>query len=172
MDRAAVIADLTFDHRASIVRYMDEQASKLASCGRRDEATLLRATASSISAKIDIEPGKAGIASPVDAICLEVCSNIGGAMLRDILSKDRSESAMRCYFGTVWVAKKRLGWSNESIGDHLDRDASTISHALKRAEEIRAGDAAFRKITEELTSREIRCEHCQHPLLHQAPGGN
>jgi chromosomal replication initiation ATPase DnaA len=172
MDRAALVADLSFDHRGSIVRYIDEQANKLATVGRREVATVLRATALSITAKIDIEPGKGGIASPVDAIGLEVCANLGEAMLRDILMKDRSEGVMRSYFGTVWVAKKRLGWSNESIGDHLDRDASTISHALKRAEEIRAADPEFRKITDELTRREVRCENCQAPLLHSVAGGN
>jgi chromosomal replication initiation ATPase DnaA len=166
-DRAALLAELAFDHRDSILRYMEAQAGKLAQRGRCEEASVLRATASSIKAKLDIEPGKGGIASPVDAIGLEVCSNLGGAMLRDILSKVRAEGAMRCYFGTVYVAKKRLGWSNESIGDHLDRDPSTIGAALKRAEEIRKTDAEFRRVTDDLSFGEIRCEHCQHPLLSQ-----
>lgn len=165
MNREQLLADLSFDHRGSIVAFMLRQANRFEETEQREAATALRATASSISAEIDISAGKQGIASPMDAIIIEVCRHIEGAQPNAVLARDRSEPATRAYFAAVFVAKRRLGWTNDCIGKHVDRDPSTISAALKRADEIRGEDEAFRELTDELTRREMRCENCRAHLV-------
>lgn len=161
----AIKAALAFDHRGSIVTYFEDQANKLAIAGRREDATLLRAQASNVRQQFDVNAGKDGIASPVDAIILELCAAFGGATLEDIVDdKARSKPALRVYYASAWVAKKRLRWTAAAIADHLDRERSTISHALQQAENLRSTDDEFRRVTDELTERMILCEHCQAPL--------
>jgi hypothetical protein len=154
-----------FDHRASIVRYLESQATKFEVSDQRDEATALRATASSVAALLDITAGVNGIACPVTAIIREVAAQLGGANHAEVIAPSRgSLAAIRIRFAAMWVAKKRLGWSDERLETGFRRERSTITHGIERADEIRASDEEFRVVTDALVTQEIRCEHCQMPL--------
>jgi hypothetical protein len=156
-----------FDHRDSIIKYMDSQADKFEAHGLKPEATALRATASSVKAMIDILPGQGDIASPVVPIAIHAVEAFGGTTAREVLAKGRqSEQAVRVRHAFIWAAKKRLNWTNEELGKLIGgRDASTISHSISRGDELRAADTEFRRITDDLCTREYRCENCLHHLI-------
>lgn len=156
---------LAYDHRSSIVRYMEEEATKFEIAGERGRALTLRAMASNIAAQFDLRTGKDDIASPVHAIINEVCSRFGGTNLVEVLSPTSGGLGVRkVRMAAMWVAKKRLGWSNDRLGDDFRRDGSTVSSGIHRADEIRAADEDFKAVTDQLVSQRIVCENCQHPL--------
>lgn len=156
-----------FDHRDSIIKYMESQADKFDGHGLRPEATALRATASSIKAMIDILPGQGDIASAIVPIAVHAVEAFGGTTAREILAKgQQSKHAVRVRHAVIWAAKKRLNWSNEELGRLIGgRDGSTISHSISRGEELRVADAEFKRITDDLSAREYRCENCLHHLI-------
>lgn len=152
--------------RASIVAYHERQAAKLEASGQRGEATAIRAIASSIAAGLDVSAGRRGVACPVTAIIREVAPRFIGASFAEIVAPSRgSLVTIRARFAAMWVAKKRLGWSDERLEPGFRRERSTITHGVERAEQLRAEDDGFREITEHLVELEIRCEHCDAALV-------
>lgn len=159
--------DLVFDHRDSIVKFLEAQAEKYASNGLNAEATALRATASSAKALIDVKPGERDIANPVIPIAAYAATHFGGCTVRDIIAKGmQSDRVARVRHAVIWAAKKRLNWTNEELGKLFSgRDGSTISHSVSRGEQLRDEDPEFRRITDELTTEQYRCEHCLNRLI-------
>ena len=155
-----------FDHRRSIVNYLETQADKYEGNGLKAEATAVRAQASSVRAEIDIEPGRQDIITPAQAITLEVCSRFGaGQRFREVLGGSGCSEAVRMRFAAMWVIAKRFSWTQEKVGEPFGRDASSVSHALKRAEEIRRDDAEFAAVTDFMVRHTPLCENCQSPLI-------
>lgn len=161
-----LIPGSTFDHRRSIVSYLDDQAERLEATGQRDSATTLRAQASSVAAMLDVRSGRDHVASPVAAIIRETVAAFGGVSYAEVTGPSKGSLAViRVRFAAMWVAKKRLGWSDERMVADFHRDRSTIAHGIERAEEMRGSDAWFRALTDALRAQDIRCEHCQMPLI-------
>jgi hypothetical protein len=158
---------VAYDHRDSIVKFMESQADKYEKNGLRNEATALRATASSTKAMLDILPGHGDVASPLVPIAAHAVEAFGGTTVQEVLAKGRqTEAAVRVRHAVIWAAKKRLNWSNEDLGRLIGgRDASTISHSISRGDQLRSDDAEFRRITDALTARQYRCENCLHALV-------
>jgi len=167
MNHAAALEILSFDHRGSIVGFLNEQANKLEVSGQKLIASALRAQASNVAIQMDIRSGARGIASPVDAIIVEICALVGGTNHAEVSAHHGgSEATKRARLAAMWVAKKKLpDWTDEQIAVHFRRDRSTVSHGIKRAELLRDQDANFRAITDNLVKQPMRCENCQHPLL-------
>lgn len=156
----------TFDHRRSIVSWLDDQAEKLEATGQRDSATVIRAQASSVAAMVDVRAGRDHIASPVTAIIRQTVATFGNASYAEVVAPSKGTlGVIRVRFAAMWVAKKRLGWSDERMVADFHRDRSTIAHGIERAEEMRGSDAWFRALTDALRAQDIRCEHCQMPLI-------
>lgn len=158
-------AALPFDHRASIVAYLEGVASKLELQKRGEDASLIRAQASSIAAEIDIVPGVNGISSAGHAVAREIAARLGGTNAREILGTDTTKAAVRARYAAIYVLRQRMNWTQERIGKEIgDRNPSSISSALQRAEEMRGTDPEFKALTDELGATSVVCENCQHPL--------
>jgi len=165
-DAGLNIAAMDLRTRAAVVGYMESQAKKFEQGGQADEATALRATATSVAAGLYHAAGQRGIASAVTAIILQVAAETG-ASFDEVVGPTRGcESAVRARQAAMWIAKKRLGWSNEVLAQDSHRDPSTSSHGVDRAEDLRSNDDDFRALTDRLRAEEIRCEHCLTPLTH------
>lgn len=165
--RANVVEFLAFDHRASIVAFLTDQANALELGGQKTSATLLRAQASNVAIQMDIAAGAQGIVSPVDAIILQACAAFGGTNYREVTAPHGgNQGTKRTRLAAMWVAKKRLlGWTDDMLATHFRRDRSTVAQGIRRAEEIRGTDNAFKRITDNLVEHSmLRCEHCQHAL--------
>lgn len=155
-----------FDHRASIIAYLESTADRLIMTKRRDEATLLQAMASNIKIQIDIEQGKRDVASPLMAIVIEVAGHFK-VEPREILAPTPGIKAVQhARHLAIWVGKKRLNWSHEAMGADLGRDASTISNSIERATQLRAEDDDIRRLTDKWVEHNYVCEHCQGVLIH------
>jgi hypothetical protein len=167
MNRESALEYLAFDHRASIVGYLNEQANAFELGGQRMVAVALRAQASNVAIHCDIASGSRGIATPVDAIILEACAHLGGTNHAEVVGHSATEAARRVRAAAVWVAKKRLrDWTDDQLAHGFNRrERSGISKLVKRADEIRATDNEFRRVTDNLTDQVLRCEACQHNLI-------
>jgi hypothetical protein len=168
IDHAAALQFLAYDHRGSIVGYLHDQATSFEVKGHKDVADVLRAQASNISIQMDIRQGVQGIASPVDAIVMEVCGAFGGTKHSEVVNMSHQTKAVsRVRAAAMWVASKRLKyWSDGQLAAAFRAsDRSTVIKAVRRAEQLRADDHEFRRITDNLVERPVlRCEHCQHAL--------
>jgi len=153
---------LPFDHRASIVAYLDQLAGRTELTGQRDAATNLRAAASTIAACLDITPGYSGTITPIQAIVKETVAALGeGVSAAEVLGPSRGTNAVsRARFAAMWVASKRLAWSEDRLGEGFGRDRTTVAHGLVRAAEIRGDDPEFRVATDILAQCDISCPHC------------
>lgn len=166
----ATVAQLVFDHRASIVGYLNEQANAFELQGQRDFANTLRAQASNLAIQCDIKAGSKGVASPVDAIVFQVCATFGGTNHAEVTTPhNQRDAACRARTAAMWVARQRLiDWTEDQLAAGFGcRDRSTVSKAVRRATELRENDIDFRRLTDRLVERvrAIRCEHCQADLL-------
>jgi hypothetical protein len=167
IDHAAALEFLAYDHRASIVGYLNDQATSFELKGHKNVADVLRAQASNISIQMDVRQGTQGIASPVDAIILECCAAFGGTNHLEVTgSHGGNDATKRVRIAAMWVAKKRLRtWTDDQLANHFKRDRSSVSHGVKRGEELRTIDLQFRRITDRLADHPpLRCENCQHAL--------
>lgn len=155
-----------FDHRASIVKYLDNRADLVEAQGRRSEATALRVEAGNVAAQLDIAAGRDGVAGPVEMIIRATAAALGGVSYAEVIDKSKGMvAARRVRFAAMWVAKKRLGWSHERLAPGFHREQSTVSHGIDRAKDLRATDEDFKRITDRLCQQDIVCEHCQNPLV-------
>lgn len=167
IDHATALEFLAFDHRASIVGYLNEQANAFEVGGQKEVAICLRAQASNVAIQMDIKQGAQGIASPVDAIILECCAAFGGTNHAEVTAAHGgSNAAKQVRIAAMWVAKQRLKtWSDDQLATHFRRDRSSVSHGVKRGDEIRSSDSTFRRITDNLVEHPtLRCENCQYAL--------
>lgn len=151
---------MTYDHRASIIGYIESQASKKDSI----VAIELRALASSIAAEIDIEAGARGTASPAHHIVKQVAS-LFDTTLHDILSSSQGHAVLPARYAAMWLVKSLLGWSDASIGAIFNRSDSAVSNGLARANELRATDPRFQLITDNIKNQNLVCEHCLTELI-------
>lgn len=168
IDHAAAVEFLAYDHRASIVGYLNDQATSFEVQGHKNVAGVLRGQASNIAIQMDVRQGTQGIASPVDAIILEVCAAFGGTNHAEVVSmNEQRKPVCRVRAAAMWVAKQRLrNWPDTALakGFHA-KDHSTVSKGIQRAEVMRGEDVSFRRITDNLAAHPIlRCENCQHAL--------
>jgi chromosomal replication initiation ATPase DnaA len=117
---------------------------------------------------MDIRAGAQGIASPVDAIILEVCAAFGGTNHSEVVAmNERRATAARVRSAALWVVKKRLpNWTDDQIATAFHaKDRSTVSKGIQRAEQNRAEDNEFKRLTDNLLAQPpLRCENCQHAL--------
>lgn len=157
---------LSFDHRGSILKYLEQQATGFEVSQRKDIASALRATASSIAAEIDIQQGKQGIATPISAIIYETVAAFGGVSYQEVIGPTKGSTAtQRVRFAAIWLVKKRMGCGDEKLEVEFHRERSTINSGFHRAEQLRVEDLEFKRITDNLLAQEMRCENCLHPLL-------
>lgn len=165
-DREALIEALSFDHRASIVRYLHDQATEFEVIDQRDVAITLRAQASNIAILADVRDGREGIASPAMAIIVQVTAAFGGVSYAEVVGPGvGTKQAVKARHAAMWVCKKRLGWSDEQLESAFNRERSTINGGVHSAEPRRSTDVAFKRITDNLIEQRVRCENCQHPLV-------
>lgn len=157
---------IPYDHRTSIIAYMESQAEKFEANDQPESATALRATASSVKAGLDIEAGKRNIASPIIAIAIAI-AKVFKVSTRELLAATPGmRSVQHARHALFWVGKKRLSLTNDSLGLEVgDRDPSTISNSVSRAEQLRAEDPEFKRITDNLVEQTFMCENCQTPLV-------
>lgn len=157
-----------FDHRSSIIAYIDHLAGQYdVKNGRETSETgsHMRALSGSLAACLDVEAGTRDIASSVHAAIHETCrvfnaENSTGFTISQILAHDRTAALSRVRFAAMWVAKKRLGWTNERLAECFLRDRETVTHGLQRAEDFRSREPKFAHITDNLVEQPLRCEHC------------
>lgn len=159
-----------FNHRDSIVKYIEDQADKHDKADRREIGTVLRALGGSLIAHLDIEPGRGEIASSVDAVIRATViaferDTPPELKIAEILADNRKADVCRLRFAAMWIASKRLnGWAAERVAAGFRRDQKTFKHGLDRAEEYRERDVEFCAVTDRLSAMAIRCEHCLTPL--------
>lgn len=161
--------DISYDHRSSIVAYIEALAEAHSKADRGDLAANYRATASSLAALMDVEAGKRGVASGVHAIIHETVKAFATSegvevSLSDVLDHNRVAPVSRVRFAAMWVAKKRLGWNLDRIAEGFDRSRDTIDHGVERAEDFRSREPSFLLLTDMLTQRPLLCEHCLTPF--------
>lgn len=86
----------------------------------------------------------------LDMIIEAVCATTGFARL-DIVSDRRSADLAAARYSVFWLACKLTTLSATTVGRQVgDRDHTTVLIGLRRAEELRAGDPAFRAATDAL----------------------
>lgn len=86
----------------------------------------------------------------LDMIIESVCSTTGFARL-DIVSDRRSAELAAARYSVFWLACKLTTLSATTVGRLVgDRDHTTVLVGLRRAEELRASDPAFRTATNAL----------------------
>lgn len=73
-----------------------------------------------------------------------------GVPRRDILSPLRDARTYRARALVAWGARRSLRRSFPQIGRSLDRDHSSIMEAIRRAEQFRQTDDAFRDLADRL----------------------
>lgn len=85
--------------------------------------------------------------SPMAAIIGD-CAFHTDVKVASILSVRRDKAIIRARFAVCWVAREGLNYSYQMIAAPLgDRDHSTIIHACRRAEYLRATDPEFLRLT-------------------------
>lgn len=76
-----------------------------------------------------------------------------GLSPKAVLANRRQTSIVRARWAVAWAAQHATEYSYPRIGRALGgRDHTTVMHGVRRAEEIRARDSAFRALTDELAS--------------------
>lgn len=84
----------------------------------------------------------------ISRVCFEM-----GVPTGVILSDQRGRHVSRARFAISWLARRVTQKTLPIIGEVLGgRDHSTIVHAVRRADELRAQDPAFRALTDRLIS--------------------
>lgn len=154
-----------FDHRKSIATYLDSRADTHESKGSKDIALALRIESSNVKALLDVHPRADDIMSPVQAIIRQVGRAFHTRYDEIVAEGKQSVHVAKVRAAAMWVAKKRLKWSNPQLAVDFRRDQSTISHNVAKANSLRAVDLEFRRITDNLLIEDIRCEHCQAALV-------
>lgn len=153
----------TYDHRGSIVAYIQHQATKNRGHNKLPIATELDALASNIAAQLDIDPGNRDVATPLQTLIVRIAFDFK-VTPADIIGPSRHELFVQARDALVWVAKKKLKLSNETLAGELDRVPQSIMKAYGRAEELRHDSLTFRHLTDSVLMGLLVCEHCQHPL--------
>jgi len=155
-----------FDPRASVVQYLEEQADRLTRQRRGEEAALVRGLASSVAAQLDVEPGRRGIADELDALLLRV-----GAQYDLTLTELKGEArggvdvVLARSLG-MWLARRRLGWSEGRVASFFAREIATVQNAVTRVETQRHKDDDFRCLADALLIEPVYCPHCLKSLSH------
>lgn len=94
----------------------------------------------------------------LDMIIEAVCATTGFARL-DIVSDRRSAELAAARYSVFWLACKLTTLSATTVGRLVgDRDHSTVLVGLRRAEELRASDPAFRAATDALLHTHLALE--------------
>lgn len=84
-------------------------------------------------------------------IIIDAVSAATGVARRDILSDRRPAEVCEARFAVVWLASELMPLTMAAIGRLLgDRDATTMLHALRRAQELRTLHPEFRIGTDTL----------------------
>ena len=87
-------------------------------------------------------------------LILRVVSAEFGVSLPDLLSHRRMRTIARPRQIACWLAQHATTYSMPQIGDRLgNRDHTTILHAIRQIEELRAQDLALRERTDTLLDR-------------------
>ena len=87
----------------------------------------------------------AATVAPIGAIVADAADAFG-VSVEAVLDRDR---LVRARFAAVWVARELSTFSFAHIGRQMGgRDHSTVQHAYRRAERLRASDPAFRVSTD------------------------
>lgn len=148
-----------YDHRASIIAYIENKAGKYDS----EIGTVLRGLASSITAGLDMEPGQRGLASPLHVIAAAVAKEYRRGV-EEILgdSKDRRIQAAKA--ATVWLVHRRTGWSHNRIALEMGCHVDTVKTRLDRVEAMRHDDETFRAMTDRLAIEDLCCSNCGYRL--------
>lgn len=156
---------MSFDHRGSIVAFIEATAAKQEAGDQREWASRLRAMAGSIEAGLDMEPGSRDVASPLHAIAFGV-SEATKIPVGEILGKSQRHIVLPSRYAVLWIANRRLGWSLDRLTKAFGySDPSTTKHAIARANEIREQDAEYRAMLDALSTREYCCENCGYALV-------
>lgn len=156
---------MSFDHRASIVAFIEETAEKQEAGDMREWASRLRALASSVTAGLDMEPGRRDVASPLHAIASGISGRTRIAV-GEILGKSQRQIVLPSRYALLWIANRRLGWSTDRLTKEFGySDPSSTKHAISRANEMRETDAEYRHMLDELSVREYCCENCGSPIV-------
>ena len=100
-------------------------------------------------------------------IIIAAVSAVTGVHRMDILAEFRHPEIVRARDTTIWLSSKMLPLTASALGRILgDRDPSSISHAMRRAEELRATDREFRVDTDAMLGTLLAIE--QQGLLRLA----
>jgi chromosomal replication initiation ATPase DnaA len=101
-------------------------------------------------ATLDAAPWRAQPDLPLAEIVVEAAFQVG-VTVAGVLSDNRAKPLVRARFAAAWAARHALGYSHARIGAGLGRrDHTTILGALRRAEQMREKDPAFRRLTDRL----------------------
>lgn len=86
----------------------------------------------------------------VEEILERVSHEMGVAIAEIRMPGGRAGRGLRARRAVIWLAYRLTGKGRKVIADVLHRDASTIHHALWRADDMREADPAFRMLTDRL----------------------
>lgn len=156
---------MSFDHRASIVSFIEGTADRLEQDDQREWASRYRSLASSIAGGLDMKPGEGDVASPLHAIAAAVAklTMIG---MTEILGKSQRHLVLPSRYATIWIANRRLGWSIDRLTREFGySDSSSTKHAIARANELRESDSLYRAMCDDLAAQEYACENCGYALV-------
>lgn len=73
-----------------------------------------------------------------------------GISIALIRSPSRARSIARARFAVAWAAGRGLGYSSARTARALQRDRTTISHAIRCADALRDTDPDFHRVSERL----------------------
>lgn len=90
--------------------------------------------------------------SALRALLVETGTQTGFAVHR-LVGPERTRALSRARFAFSWAAQQRLAATKRMIGAELGQaDHTSAVHAIKRAEQLRASDQAFRNLTDRLVA--------------------
>lgn len=90
---------------------------------------------------------------PTIAFCIELTSAAFGVPVAEIVSKGRHRRKVEARQAAMWLAFRLTGKGYAAIGRAFKRDHTTVIHAIRMANEMRARDAEFANLTNGLSAK-------------------
>ena len=154
---------MTYDHRTSIIAYIDKLAARNRAKQKLGTASELDALSSSIKAYIDIEAGTQGVATAMDAIFTLVAETYH-LTVEEIKQTDNVRLRVRARDTVLWLFKTKLDMKVADIATEVGCSKEVVYAALTRVDGHRIDEPSYLELTNNMLKQTLVCEHCQNPL--------
>lgn len=85
--------------------------------------------------------------------CLRAVSKEMDISLYDLVGPSRKRHLVRVRWLAMWLAKQLSDASVNAIGQHFERDHTSVMHALRRFEGLREKYPAIRKLSDDMKTK-------------------